>query len=162
MKRRIPTGGSANCTRVVWPNHETRPSLPFEKSPPSGITDQTRNAGTNARYGASLNTKRSARSGMRSSLKNNLMPSASVCRSPHGPALLGPMRFCRPAMALRSNHTMNIVTMRPMAKIATTFRMMIRSGVQRRSPSATGSIERRAVFIRCSPLGRRSPEPPNR
>ena len=32
---------------------------------------------------------------------------------PNGPALFGPMRFCMPAMTLRSNHTMNIVPTRP-------------------------------------------------
>ena len=65
------------------------PSLPSLKSPPSGMTHHTRNAGTNARYGASLNTKRSLCSGIRSSLKNSLMPSASVCSRPNGPALFG-------------------------------------------------------------------------
>jgi len=39
-------------------------------------------AGTNARNGASAKTKRSDRRGNKSSLKNNLMPSASVCNKP--------------------------------------------------------------------------------
>ena len=50
---RIPIGGSASCTVVSWPNHVTVPSWPSLKSPPSGMTDHTRNAGTKARNGAS-------------------------------------------------------------------------------------------------------------
>ena len=38
---------------------------------------------------------------------------------PNGPALAGPMRFCMPAMALRSNQTINIVATRPMTKTTT-------------------------------------------
>ena len=53
------------------------------------------------RYGASRNTGRSAVSGIDCSLKNSLMPSASVCSTPYGPARLGPMRFCMSAMTLR-------------------------------------------------------------
>ena len=106
---RMPIGGSASCTRVCSPNQVTMPALPSRKSPPSGITVHTRNAGTKARNGAMRKTNRSARSGRRSSLKNSFMPSASVCSIPNGPALLGPMRFCMPAMTLRSNQTMNIV-----------------------------------------------------
>ena len=40
---------------------------------------------------------------------------------PNGPALFGPMRFCIPAMILRSNHTMKIVATRATAKITRIF-----------------------------------------
>ena len=132
-------GGSASCTRVCSPNQVTMPSSPSVKSPPSGITAQTRKAGTKARYGASLNTNRSALSGSRSSLKNSLTPSARVCRVPNGPALFGPTRFCMPAMILRSNHTMNNVLTRPTTKITATLSRTMISGVHRRSPISSGS-----------------------
>jgi hypothetical protein len=112
----------------------TVPSLPLLKSPPSGMTAHTRNAGTNARYGASLNTNRSLLSGIRSSLKNSLMPSASVCSRPFGPALSGPMRFCMNAMTLRSNHTISIVPTRPTTKMTTTLISTTRMAVKSRSP----------------------------
>ena len=54
-----------------------------------------------------MKTLRSARSGSRSSLKKNLMPSASVWKMPKGPARLGPSRLLMSAWTLRSNHTMN-------------------------------------------------------
>ena len=57
-----------------------------------------------------MNTTRSARSGIRSSLKKNLMPSASVWRMPHGPASDGPMRLCMSLMSLRSNQIINMVS----------------------------------------------------
>ncbi len=57
------------------------------------------------------------------------MPSASVCRMPNGPALLGPIRFCIPAMTLRSNHTMNMVaTSRNTKQMTTLSRVMSTSG----------------------------------
>ena len=49
----MPIGGSASITRVSSPNHVTMPVFPSLKSPPSGITDHTTNAGTKARNGAS-------------------------------------------------------------------------------------------------------------
>ena len=102
----MPIGGSASWMRVTCPNHVTVPSLPPVKSPPSGITAHRRNAGTKARNGASRKTQRSALSGSRSSLKNSLMPSASVCSIPNGPALFGPIRFCMPGddLALEPDH----------------------------------------------------------
>ena len=117
------------------------PSLPSLKSPPSGITDHTRNAGTKARNGASRYTHRSARSGMKSSLKISFMPSASVCRSPNGPALFGPTRFCMPAMILRSNQTMNIVPTRPMTKITSDLEQDdARAASTAAPPSSSGSM----------------------
>ena len=70
------------------PNHSTVPSLSPLKSPPSGITDHSRKAGTKARNGASRNTHLSALSGSRSSLKNSLVPSASVCSRPQRAGLV--------------------------------------------------------------------------
>jgi len=131
--------GSASCTRVSTPNQVTMPSLPSRKSPPSGMMANERNAGTNERNGASAKTNRSERRGNKSSLKNNLMPSASVCKRPYGPALFGPMRFCMPAITLRSNHTMSIVATRPTTKTTSTFSATIASGAQSTSPSRAGS-----------------------
>ena len=96
---------AASCGRR-W---STTPLLPSREV--AAERDDGRRSRTPARRrgtGASRNTKRSACSGRRSSLKNSLMPSASVCRMPHGPALFGPMRFCMPAITLRSNQTMNM------------------------------------------------------
>ena len=126
------------------------------------MTAHTKKAGTNAKYGASLKTKRSARSGNKSSLKNNLIPSAKVCNKPHGPALFGPMRLPMPAIALRSNHTINMVATSPMTKTTTTLSKMIKSGVQIKSPMAIGSspiseVELFTVF----PPSRRSPNGTN-
>ena len=135
-----PTGGSASCTRVVFPNHVTMPLLPSRKSPPSGIIANDKNAGTNDKNGASLNTKRSERSGMRSSLKNNLIPSASVCSNPNGPALFGPMRFCIPEITLRSNHTISMVATRPVTNTASTLRSTMMSGTHSKLPLSIGSI----------------------
>ena len=110
-----------SCTRVTVSPHETVPLRPLLKSPPSGITDQTRNAGTTASSGARRNTHLSAWEGSRSSLKNSFMPSARVCSNPFGPALLGPIRFCMPATTLRSNQTMNIVPTSASTKITSTL-----------------------------------------
>ena len=86
-------------------------------------------------------------------MKISFMPSASVCRSPNGPALFGPTRFCMPAMTLRSNQTMNIVPTRPMTKMTSTLSTMMTSGVHFRPPSSSGSM----ASIRCAPPGRRWP-----
>ena len=100
--RRVERAGP----RVMTPNHSTVPSLSPLKSPPSGITDHSRKAGTKARNGASRNTHLSALSGSRSSLKNSFVPSASVCSRPHGPALFGPdpVLHARHDLALEPDH----------------------------------------------------------
>ena len=46
------------------------------------------------RYGASLNSRLSARSGTMSSFWRNLPTSASSCSEPCGPASIGPSRLC--------------------------------------------------------------------
>ena len=66
-------------------------------------SQNARNAGRIDRYGASRKTSRSAVSGIDCSLKNSLMPSASVCSTPNGPGAVGPIRFCMSAMTLRMN-----------------------------------------------------------
>ena len=123
------------------------PPLPSRKSPPNGIIANAKNAGTKVRYGASLKTNLSERSGKRSSLKNNLMPSARVCNRPHGPALFGPTRFCIPAMTFRSNHTMSMVATRPTTKTMRTLTRTMINGVHNNLPSSNGSTERSAEII---------------
>ena len=71
--------------------------------PPTGTTAKMMKAGTVERYGASLKVNESDCSGTRSSLKISLVPSASVCSSPQGPARFGPMRLCMSEITLRSN-----------------------------------------------------------
>ena len=72
-------------------------------TPPMGTIANARNAGTSDRYGARKKILRSAVVGTDCSLKNSLMPSASVWSSPNGPARSGPMRFCMRAITLRRN-----------------------------------------------------------
>ena len=125
--KRKPIGGSASWNSVLCPNIEMTPSFPFEKSPPTGITANTMKAGTNERNGASLKTARSARSGVRSSLKKTLMPSARLCRIPQGPARVGPRRFCMSPMILRSNQIISIVATSRNTNVITTLSSTIRT-----------------------------------
>jgi len=53
--------------------------------------------------------------------------------------LFGPIRFCIPAITLRSNHTINIVATRPTTNTTSTFKTTMRSGVHNTSPSSAGS-----------------------
>ena len=119
---KIPMGGSAICSSKVWPATVT--------TPPTGTTVNTMSAGTTERYGASLKTKLSACSGSRSSLKNSLMPSASDCRMPHGPARSGPMRLCMSEIALRSNQIIIVTAPMQTAKEMTTLMRTISSTAQ--------------------------------
>ena len=90
------------------------------------------------------NTNGSAFSGMRSSLKNSLVPSARV-RVRMG-RLVWTDPVCMPATILRSNQTMNMVPTRPITNTTTTFRPTTASGChQNDSASRTGS----AAGIRC-------------
>ena len=82
------------------------------------------------RYGASLNTTRSARSGSRSSLKNNLIPSARVWAMPKGPARLGPMRLCMSEMTLRSNQIISMTETIRAPKTTTTLIRTMRNTTQ--------------------------------
>ena len=94
-------------------------------TPPTGTTVKISTAGMTERYGASLKTKESARSGSRSSLKTSLVPSASVWSSPQGPARLGPMRLCMSEMTLRSNQIISAVATRSATKATRHLMMMI-------------------------------------
>jgi hypothetical protein len=90
-----------------------------------GTMAKARKAGMIVRYGASLKTNRSALSGIRSSLKNNLIPSASVWAIPKGPARLGPIRLCMSEITLRSNQIINMTeTMRAPKTTSTLIRTM--------------------------------------
>ena len=118
----MPTGGSASCSSKVWPATVT--------TPPTGTMANARKAGRIDRYGANLNTNRSARSGRRSSLKKSLIPSASVCSSPHGPARLGPMRACMSEITLRSNQIISMTATSNAPKTTTTLMTTMRSSAQ--------------------------------
>src|SRR6202789_2299449 len=124
---RIPMGGSATCNSKVW--------LPMVITPPTGTTVKTSTAGITARYGASLNTKESAPSGSRSSLKMSLVPSANVCSRPHGPARFGPTRLCMSEITLRSNQIISAVATSSATK-ATTHLMMTMSQTSQLRPKA--------------------------
>ena len=108
----------------------TMPGSPECSVPPRGTTAKTRKAGITDRYGASRNTNRSARLGIRSSLKISFMPSASVWRSPNGPARLGPMRFCMSEMTLRSNQTMKITDTSSTTKVISTLPSVINTSAR--------------------------------
>ena len=109
-------GGSATCSSKVW--------LPMVMTPPMGTTVKISTAGITERYGASLKTNASARSGSRSSLKTSLVPSASVCNRPHGPARFGPTRLCMSEITLRSNQIISAVATSSATK-ATRHLMMV-------------------------------------
>jgi len=63
-------------------------------------------AGTIEMIGAAVNTHRSARTGVMSSLIISLMASAIGCSTPYGPTRIGPSRDCAHAITLRSSSTM--------------------------------------------------------
>ena len=88
---------SASCNGTVRPQSVT--------GMPNGITANARNAGKIASTGAIAYTGLSAFVGVMPSLKNSLMPSASVIRMPRGPARIGPFRVWKSAITLRSIHT---------------------------------------------------------
>ena len=56
--------------------------------------------------GAAVNTHRSARTGVMSSLIISFTASATGCRTPYGPTRIGPSRDCAQAITLRSSSTM--------------------------------------------------------
>ncbi len=58
--------------------------------PPTGMTANTRNAGSSVTMGASVKMILSAPAGVSSSLKNSLSPSAMGCSRPNLPARFGP------------------------------------------------------------------------
>ena len=146
----MPTGGSATCSRVSCPKIEITPSEPSVrlKSPPIGTIANTKKAGISDRYGAILKTNRWDFSGMRSSLKNSFMPSAKVTKMPHGPAKLGPIRFCMSEMTLRRNQILNITATSKKTKATTTL-----SSTTPTSLKPKGSLKRgSAAIITTAPL----------
>src|SRR6202045_2569760 len=68
----------------------------------NGITAHGSTKPSTTRYGASLNSRASASSGMMSSLSTCLAPSASHCSEPLGPTRLGPTRDWMRAHTRRS------------------------------------------------------------
>ena len=77
-----------------------------------------------------MKTNRSAWSGIRSSLKKSLMPSASVWARPQGPARLGPMRLCMSEITLRSNQIISMTDTSRAAKATSTLMTTIRRTTQ--------------------------------
>ena len=77
--------------------------LPSRTIPPKGTIAKARKAASADTNGARRYTGRSALVGVDRSLKNSLIPSASVWRIPNGPAWSGPIRFCMSAITLRMN-----------------------------------------------------------
>ena len=90
------TGMSVSCSGVLRSLNGT------STTGPNGMTANARKAGNIAISGAIEYTVRSAWVGVMPSLKNSLMPSASVIRIPCGPARIGPSRVCMSAITLRS------------------------------------------------------------
>ena len=74
--------------------------------PPKGITAAAIMAGTTLSAGASRKRARSTWLGIRSSLKNSLIPSAMGCSSPQGPTRVGPKRTWMRAITFRSTQVM--------------------------------------------------------
>jgi hypothetical protein len=105
---------------VWWPNIDT--------SGPNGTTENARNAGTAERTGARKYTGLSASSGMTSSLKASLTPSASDWSVPHGPVRFGPMRFCMRPTTLRSNTIENSTMMTRNANTMMTLMITSQTG----------------------------------
>ena len=92
---KIPAFGSATTSGTSRPKSRT--------GGPIGITAYTNSAATTEMMGATRNTNRSARAGMKLSLKISLMPSARGCRSPSGPTRFGPTRSWNRARSRRSS-----------------------------------------------------------
>jgi hypothetical protein len=143
----MPNGGSATWSSKWWPA--------IVRSPPTGTTVKMSSAGRRARYGASLKTNRSARSGMRSSLKNSLTPSASVWSSPYGPARLGPIRLCMSLMTLRSNQIINMTETMRAANAARTLMTTINSSTQWAPWANSGSVRNSTAGFTATPAGLR-------
>ena len=70
--------------------------------PPQGTTATDRNAVRMASPGAATKIHLFAPSGITSSLKKSLIPSATGCSRPKGPVRLGPSRNCMKASTRRS------------------------------------------------------------
>jgi hypothetical protein len=73
-----------------------------------GTMEKVMSAGTRARYGASLKTKRSAWLGDQVLFEDQLESVGHGLESPKGPQRWGPMRLCMSEMALRSNQIIKV------------------------------------------------------
>ena len=131
--------------------------LPIRMTPPTGTTAKATKAGTTERYGASLKVKESAWSGSRSSLKTSLVPSASVCSRPQGPARLGPMRLCMSEITLRSNQIIMAVAVSSATKATSTLTKTITRTSQLIPWDEEGVGGQDGRVIPPTPVARRSP-----
>ena len=111
--RSTATGMSATCSGVRWWKIDT--------TGPHGMIAKPTNAGAAATIGATKNTSLSTPVGTMSSLSGSLSASAIGCRSPHGPARLGPGRFCMRPITRRSNQIMKMVVSSRNANTIPTF-----------------------------------------
>ena len=84
---------------------------------PSGMTAKATKHIAAEMAGARMKTILSAPLGMMSSFRASLMPSASVCSRPNGPARFGPGRCCIRPMTRRSNQITSSVVTTSSAKI---------------------------------------------
>ena len=91
---KIPILISAICKAILRPNNSI--------SEPQGITAQVIKLAVMANPGPKMNNHLLAAVGMISSFMINLIPSASGCNNPKGPALLGPGRSCKMAATFLS------------------------------------------------------------
>ncbi len=108
---------------------------------PNGTTMKIRKAGMIARKGAVTNIPYSTLRGVIDSLKNSFRPSAMVCKRPHGPARLGPTRFCILASTLRSIQTLRIVVPSRITKTTNTRPMTIRTSMPSIKRSRSSGVE---------------------
>ena len=107
--------------------------------PPTGTTAKMMKAGTVERYGANLKVNESDCSGIRSSLKISLVPSASVCSSPQGPARFGPIRLCMSEITLRSNQIIIAVAVSNATNATSTLTIRMTQTSQLSPPKKSGS-----------------------
>ena len=77
-----------------------------------------------------MKTERSALSGIRSSLKKSLIPSARVWAMPKGPARFGPMRLCMSEITLRSNQIISMTDTIKKPKMTSTLMSTMRNTTQ--------------------------------
>ncbi len=101
--------------------------------------------------------RRSAVVGALCSLKNSLMPSASDCSSPNGPARFGPMRFCIRAITLRRNQMYRSTEIRSSANTAIVLPITMSTTVVSTPPENSGSAANTCMgpIIAWSPPARR-------
>ena len=109
MREYFDADAHAAIITPTTPTEETArakkmPTSRSSANPPgdSGRTAIMISVGIRTTPGAAEKTRLSAAAGMMSSFWMNLMPSATSCSAPKGPASIGPRRFCMNAMTLCS------------------------------------------------------------